>query len=80
MLVRMRPPTEVEMNWSQSENARIRVDADQRAIIVQGPKEPEIFSYDNVADQASTQEEIFRIAGRPTTDNCLRGYNGTIIA
>lgn len=78
--VRVRPVTAVETTWGQVETLSVRADPEQNAVFVTGPKEQETFSFDHVAGERSTQEEIFRVAGRPTTDNCLRGYNGTIIA
>jgi hypothetical protein len=43
-------------------------------------QKPEIFSYDQVADSSTSQEEVFEMIGREMADNCLEGYNGTIFA
>ena len=42
--------------------------------------EPKPFTFDYVADQATTQNEIFDMIGKPFTDSCLKGYNGCIFA
>lgn len=39
------------------------------------------FTYDFVGDaDNTTQESVFYAVGRPITDNCMQGYNGTIFA
>ena len=38
------------------------------------------YDFDYVADENSTQEEIFNTIARPVADNCLNGYNGCIFA
>jgi hypothetical protein len=38
------------------------------------------FTFDFVAGQDSTQEEIFAKIAQPIADSCLQGYNGTIFA
>jgi hypothetical protein len=40
----------------------------------------EVFTYDFVGGEDTTQEEVFESVGRVMTDNCLDGYNGTIFA
>jgi hypothetical protein len=38
------------------------------------------FTYDHVADETATQEDVFQKVGKPITESCLAGYNGTILA
>ncbi|XP_024376033.1 kinesin-like protein KIN-12D isoform X3 [Physcomitrium patens] len=38
------------------------------------------FTFDHVAGESITQEDIFRVAGSPMVDNCLRGYNSCMFA
>lgn len=52
----------------------------QSGLIVDVKPEPKRFTYDYVADETSSQEEIFGIVGRPISMSCLSGYNGTIFA
>ncbi|KAK3263260.1 hypothetical protein CYMTET_27925, partial [Cymbomonas tetramitiformis] len=42
--------------------------------------EPQQFTFDHVASNSTTQEALFRVAGRPIVDNCLAGYNSSIFA
>lgn len=46
----------------------------------QGSNGTETFSFDHVAGEESTQEEIFNVIGKPIVDQCLMGYNGSIFA
>ncbi|CAN0440463.1 unnamed protein product, partial [Discosporangium mesarthrocarpum] len=36
------------------------------------------FTFDFAAGEGATQEEVFEKVGRPVTDTCLEGFNGTI--
>lgn len=38
------------------------------------------FTFDSVADEASTQEDIFQLVGLPLVENCLAGFNSSIFA
>lgn len=38
------------------------------------------FNYDFVADESTTQADIFHKCAQPIADSCLEGYNGTIFA
>ncbi|CAB3988874.1 kinesin KIF15 isoform X1 [Paramuricea clavata] len=42
--------------------------------------EPKVFTYDQVADPNTTQEEVFTYVAKKIIDGCLEGYNGTIFA
>jgi DNA replication protein DnaC len=39
-----------------------------------------MFTFDYVADDQATQEEVFTRIAKPIADSCLEGYNGTIFA
>ena len=41
---------------------------------------PEAFKYDFVGSEEVSQEEIFQTVGKPIVDQCLMGYNGSILA
>lgn len=38
------------------------------------------FTFDHVAGEFVTQEELFRVAGLPMVDNCMAGYNSCMFA
>ncbi|CAN0855136.1 Kinesin-like protein KIN-12E [Linum grandiflorum] len=38
------------------------------------------FTFDNIASETITQEELFRVAGLPMVDNCMSGYNSCMFA
>lgn len=40
----------------------------------------EVFEYDFVGGPEVPQDDVFEAVGRPITENCLQGYNGTIFA
>ncbi|XP_028392417.1 kinesin-like protein KIF15 isoform X2 [Dendronephthya gigantea] len=42
--------------------------------------DPKVFTYDQVADPNTTQEEVFTYVAKKIIDGCLEGYNGTIFA
>ena len=47
---------------------------------IQFPDENLMFSLDSVFDQNTTQETIYQNVGKPTVNDVLSGYNGTIFA
>jgi kinesin family member 15 len=73
--VRVRPCNRREIEAGASKC--VTVDAQRRAISVANNK---TFTFDYVADEISTQEEIYLNIGKPVADNCLNGYNGCIFA
>jgi len=38
------------------------------------------FTFDCVAGENTTQEEVFQSVGKPIAESCIQGYNGTIFA
>lgn len=44
------------------------------------PAEPHAFSFDYVAGEDTSQQDIFEVAGRPIVENCLKGFNGCLFA
>eukprot|EP00808_Paulinella_micropora_P000184 g70508.t1 len=73
VLCRVRPPSENEKKDGfhpclQIENNTIKVADDK------------VFTFDHVADDSVSQAEIFEKVGKPITDTCMKGYNGTIVA
>lgn len=53
---------------------------DSRTIGISVGKEIESFTLDKIFDTKSTQAEIFNFIGKPTIQDVLDGYNGTIFA
>ncbi|CAG9334317.1 unnamed protein product [Blepharisma stoltei] len=49
-------------------------------ISIDARPDPKVFTYDYVADENVTQDQIFEIIGKPIACSCLAGYNGTIFA
>uniref|UniRef100_I1P0I6 Kinesin motor domain-containing protein n=1 Tax=Oryza glaberrima TaxID=4538 RepID=I1P0I6_ORYGL len=76
VVVRVRPPSRAE---EEDEGAGKEV-----CVRKTGPGSVEIhgqgFTFDSVADEASTQEDIFQLVGRPLVENCLDGFNSSIFA
>ncbi|EEE60793.1 hypothetical protein OsJ_14379 [Oryza sativa Japonica Group] len=76
VVVRIRPPCRVE----EEEDARapdlcVRKTA-TNSVAIQGQD----FTFDAVADEVSTQEDIFKLVGLPLVENCLSGFNSSIFA
>lgn len=86
--VRVRPPSAREKESATGggggsggvSNACLRVDSAHNTIEVLSKPDSKHFSFDHVGDEGATQEDIFHKVGRPITDSCLQGYNGTIFA
>lgn len=62
-----------------------RADQMHSCLEVQGAKSITIggrnqFTYDSVLGENCTQEDMFQAVGKSMTENCLRGYNGTVFA
>ncbi|KAF0893871.1 hypothetical protein E2562_031408 [Oryza meyeriana var. granulata] len=79
VVVRIRPPCRVEEE-EVGEDARapefcVRKTA-TNSVAIQGQD----FTFDAVADAASTQEDIFKLVGLPLVENCLSGFNSSIFA
>ena len=75
VLVRVRPPNEDEM----SANFSSCISVVGRTVKI-SDKNQKTFTYDHVADQDTSQGDVFERVGKPITNACLSGYNGTIFA
>lgn len=53
---------------------------DGNSLRLVAPAEPHSFAFDHVANETSSQEDMFNLAGRPIVDNCLRGFNSCLFA
>ena len=71
-------------------NDKEKKDSDTRLCIVANPSlnsvslaltpESRVFTYDFVADELASQEQVFAAVGRPVATACLSGFNCTIFA
>lgn len=55
------------------------VENDSKIMLDRG-LDQKMFTFDYVADDQSTQEQVFTRVAKPIADSCLEGYNGTIFA
>ncbi|CAM9187121.1 unnamed protein product, partial [Choristocarpus tenellus] len=80
VVCRVRPPVSREMHGASlnSANRCLSVGEDKRTVILHSKPQDKSFTFDYAAGENSTQEEIFEEVGRPVTEACLEGYNGTI--
>ncbi|XP_020162174.1 kinesin-like protein KIN-12A isoform X2 [Aegilops tauschii subsp. strangulata] len=79
VVVRIRPPCSVEGEEAGEDgrgpDACVRKMA-TNSVAIQGQD----FTFDAVADAASTQEDLFKLVGQPLVENCLSGFNSSIFA
>lgn len=45
---------------------------------LQSRPEPRLFTFDHAADTQCTQQDVFDKVGKPITESCMQGYNGTV--
>lgn len=76
--IRIRPLNTRE----KQEGARVCISVPEayKTIAIDTKPEQKRFTYDYVAPEDVDQEEIFEKVGRPISESCLAGYNGTIFA
>lgn len=55
----------------------LEIDKSTNSVVLAGNK---TFTFDYVAGEESSQDEIFVRVGKDVADNCMKGYNGTIFA
>ena len=53
---------------------------DRTAVQLHTKPVPTCFTFDHALAETGGQEEVFALVGKPITDRCLEGYNGTILA
>ncbi|CAN0180300.1 unnamed protein product [Discosporangium mesarthrocarpum] len=83
VVCRVRPPVARETHGGSTSSAQrcVTVGDDRRTVLLHSNKslkEGKTFTFDYAAGENSTQEELFEEVGRPVTEACLEGYNGTI--
>lgn len=72
VVVRVRPCKDNEVHCVHT--------ASNTSLVVQSKPTPKQFTYDYVADQNASQQDMFEQVGRTITDRAISGYNGTIFA
>nr|KAI8727563.1 kinesin-like protein KIF15 [Biomphalaria glabrata] len=77
ILLRVCPPDPSEKDFAPRV---LDVNIADNAIILHTKPELKIFRYDNVADADTTQEAVFSLVGKKIIEDCLNGYNGSILA
>ncbi|KAG0577882.1 hypothetical protein KC19_5G188700 [Ceratodon purpureus] len=77
VLVRTRPVSNAEAS-AQGFTRCIRQDGPHTITWLGQPETR--FTFDHVAGESITQEDLFRVAGTPMVENCMRGYNSSMFA
>ena len=78
MMLRLRPENQHERDSGLP--LCVHAQPGTNALVYNFGAKTEGFTFDHVADTNATQEEVFRMVGKVVADNCLQGYNGTILA
>jgi len=78
VVARFRPFNSLEKELSDNKDVSM-FDSDLTVSIKHG-KEVEVFTFDHVFPPTATQSEVYEKLGRPTIEDVLTGYNGTIFA
>ena len=88
VIIRVRPLTNSyqalnggdELNTDSNTRRCIRAIRNSKEIEIEGTPIGEKFTFDFIANESSTQEEIFKRIGKPIVDSCIQGYNSTVFA
>jgi chromosome segregation ATPase len=78
VVIRIRPLNSRELQ--DGSRRCLSAQVDRSAVALEAKPKAKTFTYDFVADEDITQDEIFQVVGKPITTSCLSGYNGTIFA
>ncbi|CAN0193041.1 unnamed protein product [Ectocarpus sp. 6 AP-2014] len=79
VVCRVRPPVSRETHGARTLAHRcVAVREDKRTVTLNTKPQEKNFTFDYAAGEDSTQEELFSEVGKPVTEACLEGYNGTI--
>ncbi|CAI5503779.1 unnamed protein product [Closterium sp. Naga37s-1] len=83
VIVRVRPPAGPELTGYPGPGAKCVAQDGPRSLFLVNPDRAgatEQFTFDHVAGESASQEDLFELAGRPIVENCLGGYNSTMFA
>ncbi|XP_066330493.1 kinesin-like protein KIN-12G isoform X2 [Miscanthus floridulus] len=76
-VIRIRPLSGSEVSL-QGQKRCVRQDSSQSLTWIGHPESR--FTFDLVADENVTQEDMFKVAGVPMVENCIAGYNSCMFA
>lgn len=76
--IRIRPLNEKESQ--EGSKSCISVQDSQKTLIIDLKAEKKYFTFDYIASEDSSQQDLFDQIGKPISNSCLSGYNGTIFA
>ncbi|KAL7104710.1 hypothetical protein ACP275_07G001000 [Erythranthe tilingii] len=77
VLIRIRPLNDSEL-ISQGHGRCLRQESGQTVVWLGHPETR--FTFDHVACESISQDNLFRVAGLPMVDNCMSGYNSCMFA
>ncbi|CAD6214535.1 unnamed protein product [Miscanthus lutarioriparius] len=77
VVIRIRPLSGSEVSL-QGQKRCVRQDSSQSLTWIGHPESR--FTFDLVADEHVTQEDMFKVAGVPMVENCIAGYNSCMFA
>lgn len=77
VIIRLRPLNNSEISV-QGQNRCVRQESSQTITWTGHPESR--FTFDVVADETVTQENLFKVAGVPMVENCVAGYNSCMFA
>ncbi|XVF19596.1 hypothetical protein REPUB_Repub11eG0124500 [Reevesia pubescens] len=77
VIIRIRPLSSSEISL-QGYNKCVRQESSQTITWTGHPESR--FTFDIVADELVSQENLFKVAGLPMVDNCMGGYNSCMFA
>ncbi|CAK9869214.1 unnamed protein product [Sphagnum jensenii] len=78
VLVRVRPMSNSDVTGHSSYGTCLRQDSAHTITWIGQPQTR--FTFDHVAGEFITQENLFRVAGLPMVENCMAGYNSSMFA
>ena len=76
--IRIRPLNEKERQ--ECGKSGICIQEPNKTLSIDIKSEKKSFTFDYIASEEVTQQEVFERIGKPITSSCLSGYNGTIFA
>lgn len=72
VLVRCRPLSEKEKHEGSKICLRVD-DKNPNMLILDTKPDPKYFTFDHIANEQATQEQVFTIIGKPIANSCLEG-------
>ena len=76
LILRIKAKTEKEINSKNSKFFSPKITNSKSISITSEKGQTKEFVYDYIADEKSTQKEIFENCAKKICNNCLEGYNG----